>query len=107
MASAKQLDFRSHAVAYGRQLKLLNVIDRKAVLAWRSESDCGCKAKDVLAVVQEPSRLYPAPAFIRRDSGLEFITQALRRWYGDSETTTASIDPASPRQNSFAESFNS
>ena len=38
--------------------------------------------------------------------GLEFIDYALRRWSQGSGTTTAYIDPLSPRQNVFAESFN-
>ncbi len=31
-----------------------------------------CKAKDVVAVLEELTSLYPAPAFIRSDNGPEF-----------------------------------
>ena len=39
-----------------------------------------CKAKDVVAVLEELTSLYPAPAFIRSDNGPEFIAEALRNW---------------------------
>ena len=57
--------------------------------------------------MEELTSLYPAPAFIRSDNGPEFIAHALKRWSENSGTTTAYIEPGSPWQNGFAESFNS
>jgi len=37
-----------------------------------------CKAKDVVAVLEELTIFYPAPTFIRSDYGPEFIAQVLR-----------------------------
>ena len=66
-----------------------------------------CKAKDVVAVLEELTSLYPAPAYIRSDNGPEFISQTLRSWCEDSDTTkTAYIEPGSPWENGCAESFN-
>ena len=49
----------------------------------------------------------PAPAFIRSDNGPEFIAQDLGDWCAASSTTsTATIAPAFPWENGFAESFN-
>lgn len=39
-----------------------------------------CKARDVVAVLEDLTSLYPAPAFIRSDNGPEFIANALKRW---------------------------
>jgi len=50
-----------------------------------------CKSKDVVAVLEELTSLYPAPAFIRSDNGPEFIAHALKRWSENSGTTTAYI----------------
>lgn len=51
--------------------------------------------------------LYPTTAFIRSDNGHEFIALALRGWCEASGTiSTAYIDPRSPWENGFAESFN-
>ncbi len=60
----------------------------------------------LVAVLEELTSLYPAPAFIRSDNGPEFIAYALRRWAESSTTTTAYIEPGSPWQNGFVESFN-
>ena len=66
-----------------------------------------CKAKDVVAVLEELTSHYPAPAFIRSDNGPEFIAHALWLWCQSSATATASIKPGSPWQNGFVGSFNS
>ena len=39
-----------------------------------------CKAKDVVSVLAELTRLYPAPVLIRSENVPEFIAHALRRW---------------------------
>ena len=57
-------------------------------------------------MLENLSSLYPAPAFIRSDNGPEFIAHALRRWCKSSGTATAYIEPGSPWQNGYAESFN-
>jgi transposase InsO family protein len=58
-------------------------------------------------VLEELTSVYPASAFVRSDDRSEFIAQALRHWCSSSGTSTAYIEPGSPWQNSFAESFNS
>ena len=59
------------------------------------------------ALLEELTSLYTAPTYIRSDNGPEFIAHALRRWSEKTETTTAYIEPGSPWQNGFAESFTS
>ena len=58
-------------------------------------------------VLEELTIIYPAPAFIRSDNGPAFIAPPLRRWFKGCGTTTAYIEPGTPWQNGFAESFNS
>ena len=101
------MDFQFDATADGRRLKFLNVIDEHSRLCLAIRVGRRCKAKDVVAVLEELTSLYPAPAFIRSDNGPEFIAHALRRWSKDSGTKTTYIEPGSPWQNGFAESFNS
>jgi hypothetical protein len=43
----------------------------------------------VVAVLEELTSIYPAPAFIRSDNGPEFIAHTLKRWSENSGTTTA------------------
>ena len=47
-----------------------------------------------------------APALIRSDNGPEFIAQAVRDWIAAVGTKTAYIEPASPWENGYCESFN-
>ena len=46
------------------------------------------------------------PRYIRSDNGSEFKAKDLRGWLGKKGTTPMYIDPGSPWQNGFAESFN-
>ncbi len=88
------MDFQFDATADGRRLKFLNVIDEHSGFCLAIRVDRRCKAKDVVAVLEELTSLHPAPAFIRSDNGPEFIAQALRGWCKSSGTTmaTSSLD---------------
>ena len=99
------MDFQFDATADGRRLKFLNVIDEHSRLCLAIRVGRRCKAKDVVAVLEELASLYPAPAFIRSDNGPEFIAHALRKWCQSSGTNTAYIEPGAPWQNGFAESY--
>ncbi len=101
------MDFQFDATADGRRLKFLNVIDEHSRLCMTIRIGRRCKAKDVATVLEVLTSLYPATAFIRSDNGPEFIAHALRRWCQTSGRATAYIEPDSPWQNGFAESFNS
>jgi putative transposase len=57
-----------------------------------------CKAKEVVAVLEDLTSLYPAPTFIRSDNGPEFIAYSLKRWCQGSGATTALIGPGSSWQ---------
>ena len=46
------------------------------------------------------------PAYIRSDNGPEFVAEAVRRWIATVGAWTAFIDPGSPWQNGYIESFN-
>ena len=45
------------------------------------------------------------PAYIRSDNGSEFIEKQLRRWLGLQNVKTLYIEPGSPWQNAYIESF--
>ncbi len=48
-----------------------------------------------------------APRFMRSDNGPEFIAQAVRDWLAESGVETLYIEPGSPWENGYCESFNS
>ena len=88
------MDFQFDATADGRRLKFLKVIDEHSLLCLASRVGRRCKAKEVVAVLEELTSVYPAPTFIRSDNGLEFIAQTLRNWcQAINATSTAYIAP--------------
>lgn len=46
------------------------------------------------------------PRYIRSDNGPEFVAAAVRKWIADVGAQTAYIEPGSPWENGFIESFN-
>ena len=46
-----------------------------------------------------------APEYIRSDNGSEFIAKELQRWLAENKIKTIYIEPGSPWQNGFVESF--
>jgi len=95
-ASAMKFEFQFHATTDGRRLKFLNVINEYSCLCLAIRVGRRCKSNDVVAVLEQLTSLYPAPAFIRSDNGPEFIAHALKRWSENSGTTTTYIEPGSP-----------
>ena len=49
---------------------------------------------------------YGVPEHIRSDNGPEFVAIAVRTWLADLGVTTLFIEPASPWENGYIESFN-
>jgi len=47
-----------------------------------------------------------APGYIRSDNGPEFTAQRVRKWLGDLSVKTLFIEPGSPWENGYVESFN-
>ncbi len=46
------------------------------------------------------------PAYIRSDNGPEFVAEAVRKWIKAVGAQTAYIEPGSPWENGYRESFN-
>lgn len=58
------IEFQFDATIDGRRLKFLNLIDEQSRLCLAIWLGRRCKARDVLAVLEEFTVIYPAPAFI-------------------------------------------
>ncbi len=91
----------------GRSIRWLNIVDEFTREGLASEAARSMKAIDVIEVLACQIRLRGAPAFIRSDNGPEFIAYAVRDYLKAAGVSTLYIEPGSPWQNGFAESFNS
>ena len=101
------MDFQFDGTGNGRRLKFLNVIDEHSRLCLAIRVGRRCQAKDVVDVLEQLTSVYPAPMFIRSDNGPRASPLGLGRRIPASEnTSTAYIEPGSPWENGFAESFN-
>ena len=67
---------------------------------------CKLFSSDVIDVLTDLFILRGIPAYIRSDNGPEFVAEAVRRWIATVGASTAFIDPGSPWQNGYIESFN-
>lgn len=100
-------DFVSARTHDGRTVRLLNLIDestRECLLIrgerrWSSASVIGALA-DVMVVKGVPEHL-------RSDNGPEFVARDLRKWLAGTGAKTLYIEPGSPWENGYCESFNS
>ena len=102
------LDFQFDVTADGRTLKMLNVIDEFTREALAIEVDRSIDADGVVAVLDRLAIVRGgAPAFLRFDNGPEFIARAVADWCRFNGCDSIFIDPGSPWQNAWIESFNS
>ena len=62
-------------------------------------------SSDVLSVLSEAIEKEGAPSYIRSDNGSEFIAHQVQRWLREKNIKAIYIDPGSPWQNGFIESF--
>ncbi|HSH58857.1 MAG TPA: DDE-type integrase/transposase/recombinase [Acidimicrobiales bacterium] len=101
------LDFQFDETADRRRLKLLNVVDEHTREALAMRVGRTCDADQVVGVIEALVAERGAPEHLRMDNGPELISWALRDWCRLGGAGTSYIDPGSPWENPFAESFNS
>jgi putative transposase len=99
------LDFIFDTTADGRSLKWLSMVDEHTRECLALEVGRKMKAEDVIDVVVELVSIRGRPRHLRCDNGPEFIAKALRDWLATSQIGTLYIEPGSPWQNGYAESF--
>lgn len=100
-------DFMEDATADGRRLRFLNIVDeftRECLSINCSRSQNWVKVKQALEKLFGVQGL---PRFIRSDNGPELIARKLQEWLKEMNVQTAYIEPGSPWQNPYIESFNS
>ena len=100
-------DFVEDRTHDGRKFRMLNIIDEftRECLAIRVSRKL--KAVDVIDVLSDLFILRGIPGHIRSDNGSEFVAKAVREWISAVGAKTAYIEPGSPWENGYCESFNS
>jgi transposase InsO family protein len=91
----------------GRALKWLPVVDeytRECLALPVARSMTGA---DVVAQLRRLVAERGAPEYMRSDNGPEFIAREVRDWLASAQIATLYIEPGSPWENAYSESFNS
>ncbi|GGJ42439.1 insertion element protein [Neoroseomonas lacus] len=100
-------DFVEGRTHDGRKFRMLNVIDEFSRECLVIRIDRKLKSTDVIDVLSDLFILRGAPGHIRSDNGPEFIAKAVREWIAAVGAQAAFIEPGSPWENGYCESFNS
>jgi putative transposase len=101
------LDFQFDTTVDGRTIKLLNIVDEYTRECPAIVVDRFIDADRVVATLDRIALRNGFPAFVRFDNGPEFIAAAVADWCRFNGVGSIFIDPGSPWQNAWIESFNS
>jgi transposase InsO family protein len=100
-------DFVHDRTTNGRPLKWLSIVDEYTRECVALEIGRGITADRVIDVLADLFRIRGVPKHIRSDNGPEFIAQAIRQWLAQAGVETLYVEPGSPWENGYAESFHS
>ncbi len=100
------MDFVSDALASGRRLKCLTIVDDSSKEAVDLVVDHGIGGHYVTRVLDQVALFRGYPKAIRTDQGPEFTGRALDQWAYQHGVQLKLIQPGKPVQNAYIESFN-
>jgi putative transposase len=99
-------DFVEERTTDGRKFRILNIIDEYSRECLCAKVERRLSSHDVIDVLFELFILSGIPEHIRSDNGFEFTAKAVRKWLGRLGVRTLFIEPGSPWENGYIESFN-
>jgi len=99
-------DFVTARTADSRAFKMLTIIDEYtreclAILVERQLTSL-----DIIDKLYDLFLLRGVPEHIRSDNGPEFTAKTIRKWLGRMDVKTLFVEPGSPWENGYIESFN-
>ncbi len=99
-------DFVQDRTRDGRAIRMLNVIDEYTRECLALKVARNLTSEDVLACLDDLFLNRGLPEHIRSDNGSEFTAIAVRKWLATLEVKPLFIEPGSPWENGYVESFN-
>ena len=100
-------DFLFDRTENGGTLKMMTLLDQYSRQSLAIQGERQITADQVLVVLWQAMATYGIPGYIRSDNGPEFIALKVQQWLRDNHIKTIYIDPGSPWQNGYIESFHS
>ncbi len=111
----KMAEYPNHVWSYdlvhdrtadGRALKCLTIVDEYTREGMEIYSARSITSGDIIRVLAGLFIRYGSPVCLRSDNGPEMVAKKLRQWLKEKGVGTHYIDPGSPWQNAYCESFN-
>lgn len=99
-------DFVQDRTHDGRPFKILNIIDEFTRECLASLVQRSIRSQDVILTLADLFLRRGIPQHIRSDNGPEFVAKKLVKWLGQLEVRPLFIEPGSPWENGYCESFN-
>lgn len=100
-------DFIIDQTADGRRLKVLPIVDEYTRECLAIEAERSLTAEDVVSTLEYLFEVRGVPEHIRSDNGPEFIAEEVKGWLARRGSKTLYIEPGSPWENAYSETFNS
>ncbi len=91
----------------GRSVRILNLIDEYTREGLMIRAERRWSSAKVIGALADVMVMKGVPQHIRSDNGPEFVAKELRKWLADTGAKTLYIEPGSPGENGYCESFNS
>ena len=99
-------DFVEAKTTNGRKIRILNIIDEATRECLASIPKRSWINNDVIEVLAELMLIHGTPEYLRSDNGSEFTSNKIRKWLQNVGIITTYIEPDSPWENGYIESFN-
>ena len=100
------LDFHFDQTSDCRELKYLNITDEFSKEALAIAVERSMSGDDIVTILDRLINVHGAPELVRMDNGTEMTSNAVADWCRLSPSNISFIDPGSPWQNAYVESFN-
>jgi len=100
-------DFLMDQTSDGSRLKILVIFDEYSRESLRIVVGRSLKSHDVIEALGHLFAIRGCPTYLRSDNGPEFISGVVVEWLDMLGVDTLFIEPGSPWENAFVESFNS
>lgn len=99
-------DFVADRTSNGKAFRMLTVVDEYTRECLAIVVDRKLNSTHVLETLAELFIRRGPPQYIRSDNGPEFCAKAVKSWLGRLQVKTLFIEPGSPWENGYVESFN-
>lgn len=100
-------DFVFDRTTNGSPLKWLSIVDEYTRECLALKVDRSITSEDVIDTLAELFAMRGVPQCIRSDNGPEFVAKTVQRWLNQVDVEALYIEPGSPWENGYAESFHS